>query len=219
MLVAVLGGCIVNSLKIAVLLIAGLALAFEMGVIVGGNVLGPAAVTPSFTPTATASARPAATVTRTATPTAVPTATATPTAVPTPTSTPTPVATIGAAGTLPAATPRPIHTPTPPQANNTTPAPSTATTPVSTASPTQPASTPVVTGTGVARPVGENAAVLREEASTTSRAIASIPTGTRVEILKIVQGEAIDPVEPRWYWVKYGDKTGYVYFKLIAPAD
>lgn len=61
--------------------------------------------------------------------------------------------------------------------------------------------------------------MLREQPSTKSKSLAGIPTGTRVEILRIVQGEAIDPVEPRWYEVRYSGMTGYVYFKLIVPVD
>lgn len=73
-----------------------------------------------------------------------------------------------------------------------------------------------ISNKGVARPSGGNGAIMREQPTTKSAWIASLPNGAAVEILKVVDGEAVDSAEPRWYLVKAGNKTGYVYFKLIA---
>jgi len=103
---------------------------------------------------------------------------------------------------------QPVSTPALPQAV-TTPAPE----------PTPTTSSIRQSTTGVAQPAGGGGAVLREQPSTKSKAVAGIPNGEKVEILEIVQGEAIDPVEPRWYHIRFGEKTGYVYFKLIVPQE
>jgi len=50
-----------------------------------------------------------------------------------------------------------------------------------------------------------------------SEVIEALMPGIEVQILDLVQGEAIDPAEPRWYKVKHGDFEGYVYFKLLRP--
>lgn len=77
-------------------------------------------------------------------------------------------------------------------------------------------STPTpISGRGVARPAS-GGAVMREQPSTKAPWIASLQNGAQVEIIRVVEGEAVDSSEPRWYLVKAGDKTGYVYFKLIA---
>lgn len=76
-----------------------------------------------------------------------------------------------------------------------------------------------INGIGVAKPAGGGGAILREQPSTKSAWIASVPTGAKVEVLKVVEGEAVDPVEPRWYQVKYAGKIGYLYFKLIVQGE
>ncbi|MBI2955598.1 MAG: SH3 domain-containing protein [Chloroflexi bacterium] len=72
-----------------------------------------------------------------------------------------------------------------------------------------------LSGQGVARP-SNGGAIMREQPSTTSAMVGSLANGQKVEIVRVVEGEAVDTTERRWYLVKFGDKTGYVYFKLIA---
>lgn len=57
---------------------------------------------------------------------------------------------------------------------------------------------------------------MREQPNTKSAMLGSLPNGTKVEIVRVVEGEAVDPAENRWYLVKVENKAGYVYFKLIA---
>ncbi len=72
---------------------------------------------------------------------------------------------------------------------------------------------------GVARPASGGGAILRTQPSTKSEWAGSLSNGAEVDIVKIVEGEAVDPAEPRWYLVKYQNLSGYVYFKLIAPKE
>ncbi len=46
--------------------------------------------------------------------------------------------------------------------------------------------------------------------------VGSLSYGAKVEIVRVVEGEAVDPVENRWYLVKSENKTGFIYFKLLA---
>jgi Bacterial SH3 domain len=57
---------------------------------------------------------------------------------------------------------------------------------------------------------------MRDQPSTKGVMVGSLPNGTKVDIVRVVEGEAIDPAEDRWYLVKFEIKTGYVYFKLLA---
>lgn len=66
---------------------------------------------------------------------------------------------------------------------------------------------------------GGEGAVLRKEPTTESEALANLSHGTPVEVLQVVNGEAIDETEPRWYKIRYGGMVGYVYFKLIKFGD
>jgi hypothetical protein len=135
---------------------------------------------------------------------------ATPSAVPaTATQSPPATATAQPAAT---ATAPPIATPTPPPATATPPPAPTATPAVA------PTSTPPanILGYGTAIPAYGGAAVIRSEPETDSDAIGSIPVGERVMVYAIVQGEAIDPVESRWWDVEYEGVRGFVYYKLIA---
>lgn len=103
---------------------------------------------------------------------------------------------------------------------STTPTASPTPTPVpATPTPPGPQRPAPISGIGVAKPAGGGGAILREQPSTTSAWIASVPTGAKVEVLRVVEGEAVDPVEPRWYQVKYAGKTGYLYFKLIVQGE
>lgn len=115
---------------------------------------------------------------------------ATPTATPTPPASPTP--TVVAA---PASSPTPTLVPTP------TPRPAPRATP-----PAWPA---------ISRPAYGGAAVIRAAPTTAAEAVGAIPLGETVEVLGIVQGEAIDPAEPRWFRVRYRGTEGFVYGKLL----
>jgi hypothetical protein len=70
----------------------------------------------------------------------------------------------------------------------------------------------------VKSPQGEGVR-LRAEASTTAAPLALIRSGTRVEILDVVQGQEVDKDEKRWYKVRSGQTTGFIYFNLLTPAD
>lgn len=96
--------------------------------------------------------------------------------------------------------------------------------------PTQPAAQPTgQPGTGEATPPAQQSktgtiisqvagANIRAEPKSNSALVTSLPVGTKVEILNIVEGEAVDGSEKRWYHIRWaGDKTGYVYFKLLKP--
>ncbi|MCL5942318.1 MAG: SH3 domain-containing protein [Actinobacteria bacterium] len=75
---------------------------------------------------------------------------------------------------------------------------------------------------GTIKSADKQPAVLRREPSTLSGKVALIPFGAKVQILQTVNGKAddpnIDPKELRWYQVKWGSYTGYVYYKLIATG-
>jgi len=111
-----------------------------------------------------------------------------------------------------AATSAPVPTPTP------SPVPTPSSPPPT---PTKVTAAPqaVVTGKGIAKPTGSGGAVLREQPTSQSKQIGSLATGTKVDVLKVVDGEAVDDTERRWYQVKYGNTTGYVYFKIIVQGD
>ncbi|MHB1416926.1 MAG: SH3 domain-containing protein, partial [Chloroflexota bacterium] len=110
-------------------------------------------------------------------------------------------------------TPPPTATavpPTQPPATSTTPPPPPTTAP-------EPTATPITAlGYGTAIPAYGGAAVVRAEPTTDSEALASIPIGDRVLVIRVVQGDAIDPVEPRWWEVEYNGVRGFVYHKLIS---
>lgn len=76
---------------------------------------------------------------------------------------------------------------------------------------------------GTIKSENKQPAVLRREPSTLSGKVALIPFGAKVQILQTVNGKAddpnIDPKELRWYQVKWGSYTGYVYYKLIATGE
>ncbi|MHB1132440.1 MAG: SH3 domain-containing protein [Chloroflexota bacterium] len=75
--------------------------------------------------------------------------------------------------------------------------------------------TPAGLGWGSATPAYGGAAVIRAKPSSDSEGLGSIPLGERVFVHRQVQGEAIDPVESRWWEVTYQGVRGYVYYKLI----
>ncbi len=155
------------------------------------------------TPAALAAASPSPTATSSPRPTEVPKS---PTRTP-----PTPVKTPTAA--IKTATPVPTARPASPTATPGVLATWTPTTAVPPSSPTPTPRPATITSSG-----GEGA-VLRKEPTTGSDALANLSHGTPVEVLQVVNGEAIDETEPRWYKIRYGGLTGYVYFKLIKFGD
>jgi hypothetical protein len=64
---------------------------------------------------------------------------------------------------------------------------------------------------------------IRTEPSTQAPTIMVVPTGTKVQVIRVDKGSAsdpgIDPAEIRWYYVKNGNVTGYVYYKLLALGE
>lgn len=166
-------------------------------------------------------------VTRTASPSAAPTVVvvaATSTAIPTASAT-------GAAPTASVASPsktatrQPTRVPVTPTAvpvpPTTAPVPTTPPPPPPATATARPAPTPtpeppVGLGYGTAVPAYGGAAVIRAKPTTDSQALGSIPLGDQVFVVRIVEGEAIDPVESRWWEVDYGGIHGFVYHKLIT---
>jgi hypothetical protein len=98
-----------------------------------------------------------------------------------------------------------------------------------TAAPTQAAAAP--TSTTVTQPPADtpqqghitstdrSGAKMRKDPTTTSEIVAYLNDGDQVQVLGIVEGEAIDPVEPRWYKVQRNSTIGYIYFKLVVPGE
>ena len=88
--------------------------------------------------------------------------------------------------------------------------------PTATSSPAPPPS-----GRGVIQTSDGTSARLRTQPTvqTTDNVIAGLPPGTEVELLELVEGDPIDPAESRWYKVKHGEFTGYVYYKLVKPVE
>ncbi|HUE75222.1 MAG TPA: SH3 domain-containing protein [Chloroflexota bacterium] len=72
---------------------------------------------------------------------------------------------------------------------------------------------------GRVSPSGGGSARLREKPNVASKDLQIVPFGAPVEIIDTVQGQAVEPNESRWYQVKYGSLTGYIYFKLVAIGD
>lgn len=129
----------------------------------------------------------------------------------------------------PTPAPQPSAAPTAQPATGV-PAPATAqpSAAAATAATATPASTPITAPSPTVAPAGPQgtiktadraSAVLRKEPSTKSAKVAVIPFGTKVQILQTVNGKAddpgIDPRELRWYQIKWGSYTGYIYYKLI----
>ncbi|MBI4320814.1 MAG: hypothetical protein HY675_20165 [Chloroflexi bacterium] len=104
------------------------------------------------------------------------------------------------------------------------------TSPAPSAQPAAPASVPTpsvparptqvaIPSKGTVRPASGGGAILRSQPSTKSEWTGSLPNGVDVDIVRIVEGEAVDPAEPRWYYVRYLNLSGYVYFKLVVPKE
>jgi hypothetical protein len=64
---------------------------------------------------------------------------------------------------------------------------------------------------------------IRTEPSTQSPTVMVVPVGTKVQVIRVDKGSAsdpgIDPAEIRWFYVKNGNVTGYVYYKLLALGE
>ena len=64
---------------------------------------------------------------------------------------------------------------------------------------------------------------IRTEPSTKAPTIVVVPSGTRVQVIRVDKGSAsdpgIDPAEIRWYYVKHGNLTGYIYYRLLALGE
>ncbi len=163
-------------------------------------------VTRTATPSPTATATPLAVATTSATATAVASATHTPTILPT---------TIPPTRTASASSPTQTKPPAPsPTAAPPTPTPLPPATPTPRPAPTK-TPVPEALGYGTAVPAYGGAAVIRRQPTTESDAVGSIPLGERVLVFRLVEGEAIDPVESRWWEIEYAGVHGYVYYKLI----
>lgn len=63
------------------------------------------------------------------------------------------------------------------------------------------------------------AARLRSQPTTDSEQLAVLPEGVTVSIKNILEGEAVEAVEPRWYHVTFEDLEGYVYYSLISANE
>jgi hypothetical protein len=57
---------------------------------------------------------------------------------------------------------------------------------------------------------------MRDKPSTEAEAVGSIALDEQVLVIRVVEGEAIDPVESRWWEVEYAGVRGFVYYKLIS---
>lgn len=109
-----------------------------------------------------------------------------------------------------------------PQASGPTPGPAVPTGPAPPASPTPQPPRPAAAarlGWGLAQPPSGGGAFLRTRATTAAPAAGLIPLGERVEVLRIVAGEALIAGEPRWYEVQYRGLRGFVYFTLLKMVE
>lgn len=88
--------------------------------------------------------------------------------------------------------------------------------PVPTRPPAEP--TPEVRPATITSSGGEGA-IVRSKPTMESTAVAYLGHGAPVEVLQVVEGQAIDETEPRWYLIRFNGQTGYVYFKLIKFGD
>lgn len=116
--------------------------------------------------------------------------------------------------TLPPATPTPVPTPVPTPAPTPPPAPQPAPQP---APPPTPPPAPLGQGT-IATDFG-GGATLRAKAATSYAAVATLSNGTVVDLLKVVNGEAVVGTDTRWYNVRYDGILGFVYAQLIRRAN
>jgi hypothetical protein len=132
----------------------------------------------------------------------------------------------------PAGTPSAAVAPAVNSAVAPTPVPTIALAPEATALPTMPVpsfavtATPAATsisasttGNAVARTSDNKGITVRKEASSKSTRLGAIPSGTRIQVLQTVKGEAVEGGDTRWYQVKYGNLTGYAYGKYVVVSN
>jgi hypothetical protein len=101
-----------------------------------------------------------------------------------------------------------------------TPIPQTTTQPsgTATAAPDSSPSPPPTKGT-IQTSDGTPANLRTQPSTQGSEIIEGINPGTEVDVLQVVDGEAIDPSENRWFKVKHGEFIGYVYYKLVKTSE
>ena len=104
----------------------------------------------------------------------------------------------------------PVPTPPEPQPA-TNPAPA-----VTAPTPAPPAATGAKSGT--IHTNDRQPAIMRHDPNSKSTALAIIPYGATVSLFSVIQGEAIDPGESRWWHAKYNGRDGYIYYKLVQTG-
>ncbi len=65
-------------------------------------------------------------------------------------------------------------------------------------------------------PAGARANV-RSQPTTASKLVGSLERGDRIQVLDVTVGEMVQQAEPRWYSVRVGQVSGYVYGTLVGP--
>ena len=146
------------------------------------------------------------------------TPTAQPTETPLPsTATPTPIGS-AASPTRVLTTPSPIA---PPAANPSVPPAASPAAPA----PTAAASVAPQPGAPTSYParatisVEAGATNLRREPNTTSPSVARLGGGVQVDVLEPIRGQEVEPNNSRWYRVRFGNQTGYIWGKLLQFTD
>lgn len=66
---------------------------------------------------------------------------------------------------------------------------------------------------------GKNEATLRTRASVDSPAIRIVRRDAEFTVLGVERGQAVEGAEDRWYRVRVGEYTGYIYYTLIERAS
>jgi hypothetical protein len=104
----------------------------------------------------------------------------------------------------------------------TTPAPPPAAAPAAKATATRPPAAPTATRS----PAAKNTATIkspdrqpvfyRKEPQVKATVVGTLPYGATVTILGVVQGQAVDPGESRWYKIAVNGHEGYVYAKYVV---
>ncbi|HEY8885179.1 MAG TPA: SH3 domain-containing protein, partial [Chloroflexota bacterium] len=56
----------------------------------------------------------------------------------------------------------------------------------------------------------------RKEPQAKATAVGTLPYGATASILGVVQGQAVDPGESRWYKIAVNGHEGYVYAKYVV---
>jgi Bacterial SH3 domain len=150
-----------------------------------------------------------------------------------------PTATVPTATVLATATSLPVlvvDTQPTPGANDPTPVPIVVATPVPTeaapsvttpapppaAAPAAPTAKPTVTrptatqNTATIKSPDRQPVFYRKQPQAKATAVGTLPYGTKVTILGVVQGQAVDPGESRWYKIAVNGHEGYVYAKYVV---